>query len=96
MNLGFADADVFCNQIEQAFHKGLKINEPTYLKKYSIEREALNLIMLKSMDLFVNIFKNDNAPSLDFFSNPFILISSVGLFALAIFPIIIKKLKKAD
>ena len=60
VNLGFADADVFCNQIEQAFHKGLKINEPTYLKKYSIEREALNLIMLKSMDLFVNIFKNDN------------------------------------
>jgi len=43
-----------------------------------------------------NIFKNDNAPSLDFFSNPFILISSVGLFALAIFPIIIKKLKKAN
>ena len=43
-----------------------------------------------------NIFKNDNAPSLDFFSNPFILISSVGLFALALFPIIIKKLKKAN
>ena len=60
VNLGFADADVFCNQIEQAFHKGLKINEQNYLKKYSIEREALNLIMLKSMDLFVNIFKNDN------------------------------------
>ncbi len=43
-----------------------------------------------------NIFKNNNAPSLDLFSNPFILISSLGLLVLAIFPIIIKKLKKAN
>ena len=57
VNIGFADADVFCNQIEQAFHKGLKINEPTYLKKYSIEREALNLIMLNSIDLCIYFFK---------------------------------------
>lgn len=60
VNLGFADADVFCSQIEKAYEQGFKINEPTYLRKYSIERESLNLMMLKSMDLFVNSFKNDN------------------------------------
>lgn len=43
-----------------------------------------------------SIFKNDNAPSLDFFSNPVILISSVGLLALAILPIAVKKYKKAN
>ncbi|MDC0604241.1 VTT domain-containing protein [Amylibacter sp.] len=41
------------------------------------------------------IFKRNESPNLDIFSNPDILISSIGLFVLAIIPLVIKKIKKA-
>ncbi len=60
VNLGFEDADIFCEKIEDAYSLGLKLNEPTFLKQYSIEREALNYLMLKSMDLFLDFFNLKN------------------------------------
>ena len=41
------------------------------------------------------IFKRNESPNLDIFSNPDILISSIGLLVLAIIPLVIKKIKKA-
>ncbi|MDA9354689.1 VTT domain-containing protein [Amylibacter sp.] len=42
------------------------------------------------------IFKNNKTPNLDIFSNPNILISSIGLFFLALLPIFLKKMKKVN
>ncbi|MCH1535610.1 MAG: VTT domain-containing protein, partial [Amylibacter sp.] len=41
------------------------------------------------------IFKRNESPNLGIFSNPDILISSIGLLVLAIIPLVIKKIKKA-
>jgi 2-octaprenylphenol hydroxylase len=60
VNLGFADADIFCKKVENAHRLGFSLNEPTFLSKYSIERKALNLFMLKSMDLLLESFKVRN------------------------------------
>lgn len=60
INLGFADADVFCEEIIQAYEKGFVINEKSILKRYEIRRKGMNLLMLKSMDFFVNFFNTDN------------------------------------
>lgn len=60
INLGFADADVFCEEIIQAHEKGFVINEKSILKRYEIRRKGMNLLMLKSMDFFVNFFNTDN------------------------------------
>ena len=53
MNLCFADADIFCQKVENAHRLGFSLNEPTLLSKYSVERKALNLFMLKSMDVLL-------------------------------------------
>ena len=42
------------------------------------------------------IFKSSHTPSVDFFSNPIILISSIFLIVLAVLPIILKKIKKVN
>ena len=42
------------------------------------------------------IFKNNKTPNLDIFSNPNILISSIGLIFLALLPIFLKKMKKVN
>jgi 2-octaprenylphenol hydroxylase len=60
INLGFADADIFCEEVINAYDKGFSINEKALLKRYEIRRRGMNLIMLKSMDFFVNFFNNEN------------------------------------
>ena len=60
INLGFADADIFCQKVEIAHRFGFSLNEPTFLSKYSVERKALNLFMLKSMDVLLESFRVRN------------------------------------
>ena len=60
VNLGFADADIFCQKVENAHRLGFSLNEPTFLSKYSVERKALNLFMLKSMDVLLESFRVRN------------------------------------
>ena len=60
INLGFADADAFCEEIENGFEKSINIDQRLVLKRYEVRRKNTNLIMLKSMDFFVNLFNSDN------------------------------------
>lgn len=60
INLGFADADVFCEEIINSYRKGIAINEKTVLKRYEIRRKSMNLLMLKSMDFFVGLFGSES------------------------------------
>jgi 2-octaprenylphenol hydroxylase len=61
INLGFADADIFCEEVVGAYNKGMAINEASVLKKYEIRRKGMNLLMLKSMDFFVYFFNDNNS-----------------------------------
>jgi 2-octaprenylphenol hydroxylase len=61
INLGFADADIFCEEVVGAYNKGIAINEASVLKKYEIRRKGMNLLMLKSMDFFVHFFNDNNS-----------------------------------
>ena len=60
INLGFADADIFCEEIINSYNKGFALNDKTVLKRYEIRRKGMNLVMLKSMDFFVNLFNTNN------------------------------------
>lgn len=60
INLGFADADIFCEEIIDNYKKGSNLSEKIALKRYEIRRKSLNLAMLKSMDFFVHLFGNEN------------------------------------
>ena len=60
INLGFADADVFCEELINAFEEKMLIDKRLILKKYEIRRKNMNHIMLKSMDFFVDLFRSDN------------------------------------
>ena len=60
INLGFADADIFCEEIINSYNKGFALNDKTVLKRYEIRRKGMNLVMLKSMDFFVNFFNTNN------------------------------------
>jgi len=60
INLGFADADAFCEEIIKGYEKSINIDQRLVLKKYEIRRKNMNLLMLKSMDFFVNIFRSEN------------------------------------
>ena len=60
INLGFADADVFCEEIINSYNKSRKINKNITLKRYEIRRKKMNLLMLRSMDFFVELFKSQN------------------------------------
>ena len=60
INIGLADADIFCEEIIKAYEKGISINEKSVLKKYEVRRKGMNLLMLKSMDFFVNTFNSEN------------------------------------
>ena len=60
INLGFADADAFCEEIIKGYEKSVNIDQRLVLKKYEIRRKNMNLLMLKSMDFFVNIFRSEN------------------------------------
>jgi len=60
INLGFADADAFCEEVIKAYEMSIQADQHLILKKYEIRRKNINLLMLKSMDFFVNLFKSDN------------------------------------
>jgi 2-polyprenyl-6-methoxyphenol hydroxylase-like FAD-dependent oxidoreductase len=60
INLGFADADAFCEEIINAYESKINFDKKLALKKYEIRRKSMNLIMLKSMNFFVNLFRSDN------------------------------------
>ncbi len=60
INLGFADADAFCEEIIKGYEKSNNINQKLVLKRYEIRRKNMNLLMLKSMDFFVNLFRSEN------------------------------------
>ena len=60
INLGFADADILCEEIIEAFKKGYSIGSHRVLKKYEIRRKSINEIMLKAMDGFVGLFGSSN------------------------------------
>ena len=60
INLGFADADAFCEEIIKGYENSINIDQRLVLKKYEIRRKNMNLLMLKSMDFFVNIFRSNN------------------------------------
>ena len=60
INLGLADADIFCEEVINAYNKGYEINNKAVLKKYEIKRKGMNLLMLKSMDFFVDLFSSKN------------------------------------
>ena len=60
INLGFADADILCEEIIEAFKKGYSIGSHRVLKKYEIRRKSINEIMLKAMDGFIGLFGSSN------------------------------------
>ena len=60
INLGFADADAFCEEITNAYQAKINIDKHLVLKRYEIRRKNMNLLMLKSMDFFVDLFRSDN------------------------------------
>ena len=60
INLGFADADAFCEEIINAYESKINFDKKLALKKYEIRRKSINLIMLRSMNFFVDLFKSDN------------------------------------
>ena len=60
INLGFADADIFCEEIIRSFQNNINADRSLILKRYEIRRKSMNKAMLKSMDFFVNIFGSNN------------------------------------
>ena len=60
INLGFADADAFCEEIINTYESKINFDKKLALKKYEIRRKSMNLLMLKSMNFFVDLFKSDN------------------------------------
>ena len=60
INLGFADADALCEEIISSYEKSMHIDQVLTLKRYEIRRKNMNLLMLKSMDFFVNLFGSKN------------------------------------
>ena len=60
INLGLADADALCEEIINSYEKSVHIDQALTLKRYEIRRKNMNLLMLKSMDFFVNLFGSKN------------------------------------
>jgi len=60
INLGFADADVFCDELIKGFENSRKLNRKLILTRYEVRRKQMNLLMLKSMDFFVEVFSSEN------------------------------------
>ena len=60
INLGFADADILCEEIIEAYNKGFSIGSYRVLKKYELRRKSINEVMLRAMDGFVSLFGSSN------------------------------------
>jgi 2-octaprenylphenol hydroxylase len=60
INLGFADAEILCEELISAHQKGYSISSYRVLKKYEMRRKTMNEIMIKAMDGFVSLFGSSN------------------------------------
>ena len=60
INLGFADADAFCEEIITECARSSDVNHKKMLKRYEVRRKTFNELMLGSMQMFVDIFKSEN------------------------------------
>ena len=60
INLGFSDADVFCDELIKGFENSRKLNRKLILTRYEVRRKQMNLLMLRSMDFFVELFRSKN------------------------------------
>ena len=60
INLGFADADAFCEEIIAEYSRSVNINHKKILKRYEVRRKIFNELMFSSMQMFVDIFTSDN------------------------------------
>ena len=60
INLGFADADAFCEEIITEYERSANVNYKKMLKRYEVRRKTFNELMLRSMQMFVDIFKSEN------------------------------------
>ena len=60
INLGFADADAFCEEIIAEYERTVNVNHKKVLKRYEVRRKTFNELMLRSMQMFVDIFKSEN------------------------------------
>jgi len=60
INLGFADADAFCEEIIAEYSRSVNINYKKILKRYEVRRKIFNELMFNSMQMFVDIFTSDN------------------------------------
>ena len=49
-----------CEEIADSYERSIYIDQATTLKRYEIRRKNMNLLMLKSMDFFVNLFGSKN------------------------------------
>ena len=60
INLGLADADAFCEEIITEYERSANVNYKKMLKRYEVRRKTFNELMLRSMQMFVDIFKSEN------------------------------------
>jgi 2-polyprenyl-6-methoxyphenol hydroxylase-like FAD-dependent oxidoreductase len=54
------DAKTKTHELAQFKEKSMHIDQALTLKRYEIRRKNMNLLMLKSMDFFVNLFGSKN------------------------------------
>ena len=62
VNLGFADAMLLSELLEQAFAQGKNLADPELLKQYQKTRQRENALMMSAMDLFYQSFSSNLPP----------------------------------
>jgi 2-octaprenyl-3-methyl-6-methoxy-1,4-benzoquinol hydroxylase len=62
VNLGFADAMLLSELLEQAFAQGNDLAEPELLQQYQSIRQRENALMMSAMDLFYQSFSSSLPP----------------------------------
>lgn len=62
INLGFLDAAVLAEEILQAYHNGLPIEDFSVLRKYQRRRKPHNLLLMSAMEGFKRLFGVDVPP----------------------------------
>ena len=62
VNLGFADAMLLFELLEQAFAQGKSLADPELLKQYQSTRQRENALMMSAMDLFYQSFSSSLPP----------------------------------
>lgn len=62
VNLGFADAMLLCELLEQAFAQGRDLADTTLLRQYHTTRQRENALMMSAMDVFYQSFSSQFPP----------------------------------